>query len=443
MQQNRRTFLRRAFWAACFGALPSFAVEGAVQPDWRDAFKAAGFDPAASGSSVFVVCGDVHEPEYSQHFPAQIEAWNAMRPAPLFVALLGDNGCSVSRNFGHTPDEQGQARARQELAGLREKLARLRGDIPLKLVVGNHDTFPGETDAAFFRSVFPECRPYERFEAAGIRFMVWNGGHDGAIDGPQRAWVREQCAALPATQTAVVLVHQPALGMTERERGVPAAVKENFAGHAGPLWLLAGHVHADGTSVFSLPRTRVVQVSHVKSVSGYWIYGVRGGNIVARVRCGSDGSCRSAAMPDLERPAPQIPLPFEGRQDVVWSLLIGDDPETTRAAFVSGKGGNCGTWWFYVDELVYRLPLAEKGRGATRFAVLAALSKHRKSGEPVRVSASSDGVAWTETPLLGTEAAVNLFAIPEDQRGGRELFVRVKSFGFGADTCVGGFALCR
>jgi hypothetical protein len=57
------------------------------------------------------------------------------------------------------------------------------------LVIGNHDTFPGEEDAAFFRTVFPETRPYEIFEEAGIRFMVWNGAHDGAIDPRQRAWI--------------------------------------------------------------------------------------------------------------------------------------------------------------------------------------------------------------------------------------------------------------
>ncbi len=439
--QNRREFLRVVAGAAAVLAWPVCGAE--VSGDWHAAFRLAGFDPDAEGSSVFVVCGDVHDPEYSQHFLAQIGEWNAMRPAPRFVALLGDNGCSVSRNFGHTPDEKGKARARQELEGLREKLKKLRKDIPLKLVIGNHDTLPGEVDASFFRTVFPEYPPYQTFEDSGIRFMVWNGGHDGGIDVRQREWIKAQCAALPEGQTAVVLVHQPSLGMTERERGIPAAVCANFAGYTGPLWLLAGHVHTNGTSVFALPHTKIIQVAHTKSVNGYWIYGMREGRIVARVFCDVAQGFRSEPMPDLTKPANPIPLPFEGRADVVWSLLIGDDEAATREAFVSGKGGNCGTWWFYVDELVYKLPLAAKGSGAARFAVLAALSKHRKTGEPVHVSASADGVAWTETPRLETVAAVNLFAIPETLRGSRELFVRVKSYGYGADTCVGGFALCK
>ena len=51
--------------------------------------------------------------------------------------------------------------------------------------------------------------------------------------------------------------------------------------------------------------------------------------------------------------------------------------------------------------------------------------------------------AWAEAPLLETKASVNLFAIPGPLRGAKELFVKVKSFGYGADTCVGGFALCK
>ncbi|MEI6070742.1 MAG: metallophosphoesterase [Verrucomicrobiae bacterium] len=442
-QINRRSFLKIAAFLSAVSGWSLLGAEPAWTADWREAFRPAGFDPAAEGSSVFVVCGDAHDPEYSQHLLRQIDEWNAMRPAPRFVALLGDNGCSVSRSFGDTPDAQGLTRARKELEGLREKLMSLRPEIPLKLVIGNHDTLPGEVDATFFRTVFPDCPPYQTFEDSGIRFMIWNGGHDGGIDARQRTWIKAQCAALPAGQTAVVLVHQPSLGMTERERGIPAAVCSGFSAHTGPLWLLAGHEHSNNTVVFALPKTKIVQITHVKSVAGYWIYGMREGRIAARVFCDMEQGFRGEALPDRSNPARPIPRPFEGREDVVWSLLIGDDPEATKAAFVSGKGGDCGTWWFYVDELVYRLPLAERGNGATRFAVLAALSKHGKTGEPVHVFASADGAVWTETPLEETRAAVNLFVIPEALRGAKELFVKVKSYGLGANTCVGGFALCR
>lgn len=440
---NRRRFLRGLAGAAAAVAWPASGAKPAWSADWVEAFQSAGFDPREAGNDVFVACGDVHEPIYSRHFPAQVVAWNAMRPAPLFVALLGDNVCSVSRSFGHIPDEKGRERARKEMEGLREKLAKLDRGIPLKLAMGNHDTMPGELDAGLFRTVFPECPPYQAFEMAGIHFMIWNGGHDGAIDARQRAWIAGQCGALPQDATVVTFVHQPSLGMTERERGIPAAVNSGFAAHRGPLWLLAGHVHANSTALFELPRTRIVQISHVRSVDGYWIYGLRNGRLVARVFRDMSQGFRAEALPDISQPGRPIPVPFRGRDDVLWSLLIGDDPEATRASFVEGKGGNCGTWWFYVDELVFRLPLAAKGDGAAHFAVLAALSRHRKTGEPAHVFVSSDSTAWVETPLLDTKESVNLYAIPAPLRGSRELFVKVKSYGYGADTCVGGFALCR
>ena len=443
------TWTRRDFLGASAGAALAWRSVAAQQPvtaareGWLEAFRAAGFDPAAAGNSVFVVCGDVHFPQYGQHFPSQIEAWNAMRPAPQFVALLGDNVCNVSSSFGHTPDAKGLERARKELEGLRAETAKLRKEIPLKLVIGNHDTLPRETDAAFFRKVFPACRPYEAFEVSGICFQIWNGAHDGAIDPAQRVWIGKQCAGLPRDKSVVILVHQPSLGMTERERGIPAMVRAHFSEHTGPLWLLAGHVHSNSIREFALPRTRITQATHVKSVDGYWIYGMRDGRITARVYCPVAGACKAQAMPDPARPARPIPLPFEGRDDVVWRLLIGEDATATKTAFVRGKGGDCGTWWFYVNELVYKLPLASRGRGATRFAVLAALSKHRKTGELPKVYASGSDGDWIETPLLESRGAEHLFAIPEGLRKSRELYVRIQSYGYGADTCVGGFALCR
>ena len=443
------TWTRRDFLGASAGAALAWRSVAAQQPvtaareGWLEAFRAAGFDPAAAGNSVFVVCGDVHFPQYGQHFPSQIEAWNAMRPAPQFVALLGDNVCNVSSSFGHTPDAKGLERARKELEGLRAETAKLRKEIPLKLVIGNHDTLPRETDAAFFRKVFPACRPYEAFEVSGICFQIWNGAHDGAIDPAQRVWIGKQCAGLPRDKSVVILVHQPSLGMTERERGIPAMVRAHFSEHTGPLWLLAGHVHSNSIREFALPRTRITQATHVKSVVGFWIYGMRDGRITARVYCPVAGACKAQAMPDPARPARPIPLPFEGRDDVVWRLLIGEDATATKTAFVRGKGGDCGTWWFYVNELVYKLPLASRGRGATRFAVLAALSKHRKTGELPKVYASGSDDDWIETPLLESRGAEHLFAIPEGLRKSRELYVRIQSYGHGADTCVGGFALCR
>jgi calcineurin-like phosphoesterase family protein len=407
----------------------------------KDAFMASGFDPDAVDNTTFVICGDVHEPEYSENLPAQIVEWNAMQPAPRFISLLGDNICSASRSFGSMPKDF--ERAHTEMRGLREKLNQLNPQIPLKLVIGNHDSYPGEVDAGLFRSEFPEVKPYETFDESGIRFMIWNGGHDGGIDPKQREWIAEQCQKTPKDQSVVILVHQPALGQTVRERGIPLAVWKNFAEAERPVWLLAGHAHCNALRVFSLPKTTIAQAVHVKSVDGYWVYGMCDGKIAARVYRSMKDGFSVQPMPSEATSVHRLPLPFEGREDLLWTLLIGDDQKQTEAAFVSGTGGNCGTWWFYVKELVFRLPLQEKARGAKHFAVLAAMSKNRKTGELPHIFVSGDGTTWQETALLDVVDSVNRYAIPESLQASRELFVKVESFGYGADTCVGGFALCK
>jgi len=438
---NRREFLRELTWASCSLTLPLFGAQGGWKESLKDAFMASGFDPDEKGNTTFVVCGDVHEPEYSEHLPEQIVEWNAMKPVPRFIALLGDNICSASRSFGSMP--QNFDRAHAEMKGLHEKLNQLNPKIPLKLVIGNHDSYPGEVDAKLFRSEFPQVKPYEVFEESGIRFMIWNGGHDGGIDPHQREWIAEQCQKIPEDQSVVVMVHQPSLGQTVRERGIPMALRKNFAELKEPVWLLAGHSHCNALKVFALPRTTIAQAVHVKSVDGYWVYGMRDGKIAARVYRSMKDGFSAQGLPTEKTSVHPLLLAFEGRDDLHWTLLIGDDQKQTEAAFVSGTGGNCGTWWFYVKELVFKLPLKKEGKGAKHFAVLAAMSKHRKTGELPHVFVSGDGIDWQESALLDSKASVNRYAIPESLQNSQELFVKVESFGYGADTCVGGFALCK
>ena len=192
---NRRDFLRDITWASCALTLPLFGAQGGWKESLKEAFMVSGFDPDAAGNTTFVICGDVHESDYGKNLPQQIEEWNAMRPAPRFISLLGDNICSASSSFGNTPRNFDHAHA--EMKSLRTKLNKLNPKLMLKLVIGNHDTYPGEVDAKLFRSEFPEVKPYETFDESGIRFMIWNGAHDGSIDPRQRQWIAEQCAKTP------------------------------------------------------------------------------------------------------------------------------------------------------------------------------------------------------------------------------------------------------
>lgn len=434
-----RGILRGVIVSCTVWASYSSGAEGA---SLAETYPRAGFDPAAKGAWTFVVIGDVHEPEYSQAFEQQLQAINQMVPRPRFVALLGDSVCSVSRNFGHIPDAKGLERAKAELESLRKKLAGLSPEIPAKLIIGNHDTYPGEHDAALFRSVFPSVASYESFEIEGVQFMIWNGGHDGAIDPRQRLWIAQTMTAFDPRRSVVVMVHQPALGQTVRERGIPAMVDRHLGAMTAPVWLLGGHEHINQMTSFALPKSVVHQAVHAKSISGYWIYGVRDGTIAARIWCDASAGYQVGQMPAKRDVLKPIPLPFASC-DATWTLLIGDDAAQTQAAFVSGKGGNCGSWWFYVSELVYKLPLGEQKEKVKHFGVLANLSKQRKTGERPRIAASGDGQAWIETPVERVADTCHICTIPAALSASSFLYVRITSFGFGADTCVGGFALIR
>lgn len=394
-----------------------------------------------SAKERFVVIGDVHESTYSQNLPGQIVEINAMAPAPLFVSLLGDCISSASLNFGHTASTPKElAQMESDLKGLRAKLEPLA--VPLKIVLGNHDTAPGEIDGAKFRKAFPEVPPYQAWEQAGIQFMVWNGGHDGSIDPVQRKWILEKAAAFDQNKTTVVLVHQPSIGGVVRERGIPKMVLEAF-GNFRRVWLLAGHEHCNRLELFSLPGGgRLAQAVHVKSIDGYWIYETENGEIVSRSYRSVKNGESQEKLPDFSQPGRKIPLPFANRDDVLWRLPIGDDAAETAACFVRGTGGNCGTWWFYVKELVYKLPLGRFPQ-AGHFGILANMSKHRKTGEPVRVYVSANDTEWIETVLVEEKTSVSVYTVPTELKGSSALFVRVAGYGYGADTCIGGFALLK
>jgi hypothetical protein len=109
---------------------------------------------------------------------------------------------------------------------------------------------------------------------------------------------------------------------------------------------------------------------------------------------------------------------------------------------VSGKGGDCKYYWFYLTELVYRLPLEKAGHKATHVAVLGRLDVP-KGVAPVSVAVSTDNRTWTNLPLPVPQSSVYTMEIPADMRHADDLFVRVTGPGYKGNVAVGGFALCR
>lgn len=446
-RSTRRDFLKAGIFTATTAGFFCDSISHAAEPVWHfsaeEAFKAASFNPQNEGCEYFVAVADTHRPEYYQCLPDIVREWNALEPSPAFAVCLGDMICSASRSFGHVPDAKGLDRARGEYALFTDEIKTLKKDIPFYPVIGNHDTYPGEKDAALFREAFPGVKPYGAFERKGVHYLRWNGGHSAHPDREQIDWMKRYLETISLKETVVVFVHQPSVGGVVGERGVSTAVRELFEDFDGELWLFGGHGHSNRTQVFRLPKTTIVQcmISGQKT-EGYWICGIRDGRIIVRICRELGKGYRVDNMPNRSK-AGLIPVPFEGRDDLLWSMLIGEEAEDESAFVSNDRGGNCIYFWFYVGELIYKLPLDKVKNQATRFAVLANFRPHRKTGEAIKIFASGDNEHWIETPIQETKNSVNTFSIPELMRSGPALYVKLAGFGYGTDTSVGGFALCR
>lgn len=434
---NRRDFLRLGLAASTVRVLPTLAV--AAEADGWAAFRKLGFDPSAPGCGVIAVSGDVHAPERNDALAEDVAFWNSLSPAPAFVVLLGDNLCA-NNCFGHTPvSDREWARANAQPGILRELLKPLR--VPVKMVIGNHDSFPGEKDAVWFRKHFPEVKPYESFEALGIRFMTWNGGHDGSIDAEQEAWILRTAREIPPDQTLVVLVHQPSVGMVERERDIGRVARTALAHRTGETWLLGGHEHCNALHRFDLPKTSLGVAVHALNHDGHWLYGVRNGHVVARLWRATGKASVPDHLPEQLKSRGPIRLAFEDRADVLWKTFVGDPDEKAKFRVRAVKTQDAGSWFFYVGELVHRLPRAAVAPAATHVGILGNFPGQRKTKERERVYLSIDGEYWTEAPRLDVAAHVYRYEIPAMLRSAADLWVKVSGFGFRADMCVGGFAL--
>lgn len=178
----------------------------------------------------------------------------ALTPRPDCVVITGDLA------------DHGAA---AEYAQLRDLLAPM--DLPVHLVVGNHD------DRDAFREAFPDLRPSplpggsvcSAVDYPGLRLLVCDslrpGRTDGRLGGEQLAWLDAELGRAPDTPAVVCLHHPPIrTGIVAMDRiGLEDApdLAAVLGRHRQVVRVLAGHLHRPvtgsvaGTIVSVAPST--------------------------------------------------------------------------------------------------------------------------------------------------------------------------------------------
>ena len=436
---NRREFIHGFAALGAAGAFPQAVFAADADEDWKSAFRDVGFDPDAPGAQFVVVTSDVHCAN-APHLDEHVALWNSFDPKPAAVLVLGDLG-SVSQCFGHRPDEKwDRERARPAYEEFRAKVVdALRKDVPLKLLVGNHDTSVKEGDCETFRKYFPEHPLTESFVIGDILFIKLNGGVDAILDEAQHKWFIETARAWPKGKTLVVLVHQPSVGMTAREYDIGIYSKIALAERTGETWLWGGHEHRNDFRIFDLPQTKYLVTTHPKDRDGFWLYGLRDGKVAARLwwqtGCAPKGRQKLASA----KICGEITVPFQDvEKDVIWRTFVGEPSEcAARKAF---DGADNRGWFFYLKKAVYAFPKAQVAPAATRLAVLGVFHGLRKDkSQKETFSFSADGQDWQAVTRTGGVGDTWVFEIPAAMRGG-DVWFKVDAFGMKCDDALSGFA---
>lgn len=425
---TRRHFIRQGCIGIAGAALlPGERLFAAIAQERRtaatldEAYRILGFDSTAAGAFTVVWLADIHYGvgEAEEIVPPLLAEFRRMNPRPAFIGVIGDLVQTASLRFGWVPDSAERRKAIAEFRAFKPHFDELATLAPVKLTLGNHDTYPGEDDLGLFRSVFGSVPVTHAFDMKGVAFIVLNGGNCGLLGEAQQAWFRESVKNVHRPGgTLITAVHQPSLGRVVRERGISQAVRDACADVQGDLWLVGGHEHHNGDSRFRLPHGQTIAQAKITAGNpiiwgterpGYWVWCFKGGRLAGRIfRRLEDGAGFAIAPAEAAGNAAPLLLPFEERDDVLWKVLVGEGDEPYRRM---SKAAWCLNYWANADHLEYEFPLS-LGRGlARRCAVL--IDPQAGRGKTVRLAVSGNGRDWHDVEVPSPAESCVVFDIPQ------------------------------
>lgn len=409
----------------------------------NDAFKAAHFDPAKKGSSFIVMTTDTHYGRCdAEGMKYIIQDVNSMPVKPAFFLVNGDLANDASVTFGVNPTKEQQALAKEQFKLFKADADLLDKSVPVKLILGNHDTHPRKLDPDIFWSVFPGYPPYSSMDQEGIHVIFLHGHGNGTQDEPQLDWLMNDVKLIPRDQTVLIFIHQPSMMRRVRERKIPEAISKVFENHTGMIWLVGGHEHYNKQTAFRLKNTTMVEQWMVNGTSGvwggpdrpgYWIYCLENGQVKARIYKQKTEGYRLEEMPDLTAAKP-VPVPFDNCPGIVWKVMVG---EGDYPYLLEADGADCINYWSGVKSIIYSLPL-EKAQNKARHIALLSDALDENKAKPGQYFVSRDARQWTEVPLKDSKEDLLIIEIPSLMQKDRKMYVKFVPAGVAA---IAGIAL--
>jgi|GEM_PF-2237044 len=453
---NRRKFLKQTVATGAISLSGIARSSGELNDVISSHFSTIGFDPTLATSGFIVLLTDIHmAPSFANLRTVEIDQRiidevNGMDPAPELIIVSGDLATSATEYIGKVFGPADEALTRTELELGMAQLARFNSNIPIKIIPGNHDTYAYEVDAVLWNE-YTNSPPYFTFDFKGLKFIMLNSAHDGALDSVQQTWFENEVASALAEDELYVVMHHP-LGASIGGRGVNEAFKKAFAPYQGDVWNSSGHVHTFRFNGYTIHENANVIQSITVTASpdtwnpdgkspGYSLICVSDGKVAhhyhrdvkTAVIVGRPNPNRNAAWPDL-------PVPFE---ELSFPLLICEEGKYTRADYIHSivAGDASGTWWSYVGQLELDFDLPSFDGRAHQVVFLGSF----RTAYLLFTEISTDGgITWVST-TSSTESGKFIYVdIPAELQSSQTLRLRLRNEAptrFTFNFFLAGFAL--
>lgn len=415
------------------------------------AFASIGFNPRDMDAFTVVWLSDTHYNTGNTEniLPPLTAEVEKMNPRPAFIGILGDLINTASLAFGVIPTAEHKQKAREEFQAFKKHYDELKRLAPVKLTLGNHDTYPDEADAGLFREVFGSTEVEHAFTEKGVPFIIANGGSSGYLGSRQESWFAESVKQLHKPEgTLITAIHQPSLGSMVRERGITANARQALRDTHGDIWQIGGHVHHNEDKLFSLPHGTTIKQTAITAANpavwgtnhpGYWIWCFKNGKLAGRIykKVGNGLPYFTHPTTLAKESATPLLLPFENREDILWKTLVGENDTPYR---VKTEAGWCENFWAYAKRLEYQFPLKLGGtQDDGSFKVknaLVLMSSMAAKDKSMALYTSANGQDWTAVENITIKGDYHHFPIPTNCLASGQLSLRMEQ------CAVSGFALC-